>query len=40
MAGLVWLYTARVLFKGRVTLEAIVFSLKPHGRFVDAEPLE
>jgi hypothetical protein len=40
MAGLALLYTARVLFKGRVTMEAIVFSLKHHWRFVDSEPLE
>jgi hypothetical protein len=40
LAGLVLLYTARVLFKGRVTMEAIVFSLKHHWRFLNSEPLE
>jgi hypothetical protein len=40
MAGLVLLYTARVLFTGRVTMEAIVFSLQQHWRFVDSAPLE
>jgi hypothetical protein len=40
LAGLVLLYTARVLFRGRVTMEAIVFSLKHHRRFLNSEPLE
>jgi hypothetical protein len=40
LAGLVLLYTARILCKGRVTMEAIVFSLKPHGRFLNAKDLE
>jgi len=40
MAGLVLLSTARVLFKGRVTMVARVCSLKQHGRVVDSEPLE
>jgi len=40
LAGLVLLYTARVLCRGRVTMEAIVFSLKHHWRFVDSEHLE
>jgi hypothetical protein len=40
IAGLALLSTARVLFKGRVTMEAIGFSLKHHWRFVDSEPLE
>lgn len=39
LAGLVLLYTARVLFKSRVTMEAIVFSLKHHWRFLNSEPL-
>jgi DDE superfamily endonuclease len=40
MAGLVLLYTARVVFKGQVTMEGIVFSLKHHWRFLHSEPLE
>jgi hypothetical protein len=40
MAGLVLLYTARTLLKGRVTMEAIVFSLKHHWRFLHANDLE
>ena len=40
LASLVLLYTARVLFKGRVTMEAIVFSLKHHWRFLNSAPLE
>jgi hypothetical protein len=40
LAGLVLLYTARILCKGRVTLEAIVFSLTHHGRFLNAKNLE
>jgi hypothetical protein len=40
LAGLVLLYTARVIFKRRVTMEEIVFSLKHHWRFLDSEPLE
>ena len=40
LAGLVLLYTARVIFKGRVTMEEIVFSLKHHWRFLDSESLE
>ncbi len=39
LAGLVLLYTARVIFRGRVTMEEIVFSLKHHWRFLDSEPL-
>ena len=34
LAGLVLLYTARILCKGRVTMEEIVFSLKHHWRFL------
>jgi hypothetical protein len=40
IAGVVLLYTARVLFKGKVTMEEIVFSLKHHWRFLDSELLE
>jgi hypothetical protein len=40
LAGLVLLYTARRLFKGRVTMEAIVFSLKHHWRFLTSKELE
>jgi hypothetical protein len=40
VAGLVLLDTSRVLFKGRVTMEELIFSLKHHWRFLDAEVLE
>jgi hypothetical protein len=40
LAGLVLLYTARFCLQGRVTMEAIVFSLKHHWRFLNSEPLE
>jgi hypothetical protein len=40
LAGLVLLYTARVLFRGQITMEEIVFSLKHHWRFVDSKTLE
>jgi hypothetical protein len=40
LAGMVLLYTARVLFKGQVTMEEIVFSLKHYWRFLDADLLE
>jgi hypothetical protein len=40
LAGLVLFYTARQLFKGRVTMEAIVFSLKHHWRFLNSKDLE
>jgi DDE superfamily endonuclease len=40
MAGLVRLYTARRLSKGRVTMEAIVFSLTHHWRFLHSKDLE
>jgi len=39
-AGLVRLDTARRRLNGRVTLEAIVFSLTPHGRFRHSTDLE
>jgi hypothetical protein len=38
--GLALLYTARILCKGRVTMEAIGFSLKHYWRFIDSERLE
>jgi hypothetical protein len=40
LAGLVLLYTARILCKGRVTMEEMRFSLKHHWRFLNSEPLE
>jgi hypothetical protein len=40
LAGLVLLYAARFCLKSRVTMEAIVFSLKHHWRFLTSEPLE
>jgi len=39
LAGLVLLYTARRLLKGRVTMEEIVFSLKHHWRFLTSKDL-
>jgi hypothetical protein len=33
-------YTSRVVCKGRMTMEEIIFSLKHYGRFVDSEALE
>jgi hypothetical protein len=40
LAGLVLLYTARRLLKGRVTMEEIIFSLKHHWRFLTLKDLE
>jgi hypothetical protein len=40
LAGLVLLYTARVVLKGQVTMEERLFSLKHHWRFLDSESLE
>jgi hypothetical protein len=40
LAGLVLLYTARILCMGRVTMEEIVFSLKHHWRFLNSNDLE
>jgi hypothetical protein len=40
LAGLVLFYTARFCLLGRVTMEAIVFSLKHHWRFLSSDPLE
>lgn len=40
MAFMVLVYTTRCLFRGRVTMEELVFSLKHHWRFLDSEALE
>jgi hypothetical protein len=40
MGCLVLFYTSRVICKGRLTMEEIIFSLKHHWRFVDSEALE
>jgi len=40
LAGLVLFYTTHVLFRGRVTLEEIVFSLQHHWRFLTSKDLE
>jgi hypothetical protein len=40
MASCVLFYTSRVICKGRLTMEEILFSLKHYWRFVDLEPLE
>jgi hypothetical protein len=40
MGCLVLLYTSRVVCKGRLTIEEILFSLKHYWRFVDCEALE
>jgi len=40
MASFVLFYTSRVICKGRLTMEEIVFSLKHYWRFVDSEALE
>jgi hypothetical protein len=40
LAGLVRLYTARFRLQGRVTMEAMGFSLTHHWRFLTSEPLE
>jgi hypothetical protein len=40
MAGLVLLYTARMVCKGQVTMEEILFSLKHYWRFLDSELLD
>lgn len=39
MAGLVLLDTARVVCKGRVTMEELVFSVKHHWRFLESDML-
>lgn len=40
MASFVLFYTSRVMCKGRLTMEEIIFSLKHYWRFVDLEALE
>jgi len=40
MAGFVLFYTSRVIFKGHVTIEEIVFTLKHYWMTVDYEPFE
>jgi hypothetical protein len=40
LAGLALLYTTRILCKGHVTMEEIVFSLQHHWRFLNAKNLE
>jgi hypothetical protein len=40
MAGFVLFYTSRVIFKGHVTMEEIVFTLKHYWMMVDYEPFE
>src|SRR5713101_4237718 len=39
MASFILFYTARVICKGRLTMEAIIFSLKHYWRLVDLEAL-
>jgi hypothetical protein len=40
MAGFVLFYTSRVIFKGHVTMEEIVCTVKHHWMMVDYEPFE
>jgi hypothetical protein len=40
MGCFVLFYTSRVICKGRMTMEEIIFSLKHYWRFVDCEALE
>ena len=40
IAGFVLFYTSRVICKGHVTMEEIVFTLKHHWMTVDYEPFE
>jgi hypothetical protein len=40
MGCLVLFYTSRVICKGRLTMEEIIFSLKHYWHFVDCESLE
>jgi hypothetical protein len=40
MAGFVLFYTSRVIFKGHVTMEEMVFTLKHHWMKVHYEPFE
>jgi hypothetical protein len=40
MGSFILFYTARVICKGRLTMEEIIFTLKHYWRFVDLEALE
>jgi hypothetical protein len=40
MGCLVLFYASRVICKGRLTMEEMIFSLKHYWRFVDCEALE
>jgi hypothetical protein len=40
MGCFVLMYTSRVVCKGRLTMEEILFSLKHYWRFVDSDALE
>ena len=40
MGCFVLFYTSRVVCKGRLTMEEVIFSLKHYWRFVDSEVLE
>jgi hypothetical protein len=40
MGCLVLFYTSRIICKGQLTMEEIIFSLKHYWRFVDCEALE
>jgi hypothetical protein len=40
LGSFVLLYTSRVVCKGRLTMEEIIFSLKHYWHFVDSEALE
>ena len=40
MGCLVLFYTSRVICKGRLTMEEMIFSLKHYWRFVGSEALE
>jgi hypothetical protein len=40
MGCLILFYPSRVICKGRLTMEEIIFSLKHYWRFVDSEALE
>jgi len=40
MARFVLFYTSRIICKGRLTMEEIIFSLKHYWRVVDLEALE
>jgi hypothetical protein len=40
MGCLVLFYASRVICKGRMTMEELIFSLKHYWRFVDSEAFE